>query len=254
MDIIAREKAWLLSEKYQNQASDAYFKECELINQGMPVAYLIGHIPFVDAHIDLSYKPLIPRPETEYWTAAFINEWKDTHAENKIPNLQILDLCAGSGCIGIAIQKRFTYARVDFAEIDPKNRKQILINIEKNLTNYQGVVYKGDLFSKIPTNLYDVIVTNPPYISLDRKETVQESVLKYEDERALFAHDNGLEIIKRIIAEAPRYLSDKGKVYVEFDPWQIELIDDFMNAQESFDWKFQDDQYEKPRVLVCTKR
>lgn len=248
MDISAREKAWLLAEKYQGQASEAYFEECTLIDQGMPVAYLIGHIPFGNCTIDLSLKPLIPRPETEYWVFELIKHY----VAGK--NLRVLDLCCGSGCIGVAIAKNISGSHVDFADINSTNINQTKINIQKNLPPLSEKCFVSDLFNSVPTKQYDVIVCNPPYISNDRKDTVQESVLRYEDEHALFADDNGLEIIKKIIVSAPDYLSEHGKLYIEFDPWQIELIDDFMKAQEAFDWKFQDDQYEKPRVLVCTKR
>ena len=248
MNIPEREKAWLLAEKYHGRSTDAYFQECKLIDEGMPVAYLIGYIPFGNCTIDLSLKPLIPRPETEYWVFELTKRYV---VED---NLQVLDLCCGSGCIGIAIAKNIPDACVDFADINSTNIDQTKINIHKNFIKTSKQFFVSDLFNSVPVKQYSVIVSNPPYISNDRKDTVQESVLKHEDERALFAYDNGLEIIKRIIAEAPHYLSDKGKVYVEFDPWQIELIDDFMKAQEAFDWKFQNDQYEKPRVLVCTKR
>ncbi len=252
MDINEQEKVWLLQEKYHGVVTDDFLKESALIDQGMPVAYLIDHTPFIHTTIDLSLKPLIPRPETEFWTAGVIIEVKSSPPISS--DYKVLDLCAGSGCIGVAFQKEFPLSCVDFADINPENIKQIRINLEKNISDYRGAVFESDLFTNVPCASYQLILSNPPYISRTRKDTVDESVLAHEDPRALFANDNGLEIIKKIITQAPDYLVPQGKLYIEFDPWQIQLIDEFMKTQNSFTWKFQDDQYQKPRVLLCTKR
>ena len=87
-----------------------------------PVDYQIGFIPFFHTKIDLSERPLIPRPETEYWTEQFVIELK-TKVANKA--LQIADVFAGSGCIGIAILKNTKNTKVDFFEIDKTFVNQI---------------------------------------------------------------------------------------------------------------------------------
>ena len=100
---------WLLEEKYSGEKNDAFFADCKRLALGEPLGFLIGHVPFLDTTIYLDSKPLIPRPETEYWTEAVIADIKTNYPARDLENtpgaeqLRVLDLCAGSGCIGVAI-------------------------------------------------------------------------------------------------------------------------------------------------------
>ena len=117
---------WLLKEKYQGEESVAFFADVKRMALGEPLGYLIGHVPFLDTTISLDSKPLIPRPETEFWVEKVITEIKLGSAGAP---LRVLDLCAGSGCIGVAVAKAIPGATVDFSEIDAKH----LPTITKNL-------------------------------------------------------------------------------------------------------------------------
>ena len=87
---------WLLKEKYKGVKSRAFLADCQELKAGVPLAYVIGSIPFLDTKIYLDSKPLIPRPETEYWTEQAIKSIKTVASAN------VLDLCSGSVCIGVA--------------------------------------------------------------------------------------------------------------------------------------------------------
>lgn len=243
-EINEQEKEWLLDEKYNGKVTDEYEKECVLIDQGMPVAYLIGNIPFLGCYIDLSYKPLIPRAETEYWVDLFTKQARD--------DTDILDIFAGSGCIGVAAAKLLPGSRLDFAELNPENIKQIQKNLEINQVN--GSVFESDVFKNVPPKKYDYILANPPYISEKRKNTVQESVQQNEEHGALYASDDGLYFIKQLIEQAPNYLKPNGKLWIEFDPWQEKLLDELLDSNPSFTHRFLEDQYNKPRVLILKKK
>jgi release factor glutamine methyltransferase len=104
----SQEIKWLLEEKYQGEKSEAFFSDCKRLALGEPLAYIIGYSPFMNCKIWLDNKPLIPRPETEYW----VNEAIDTIKNNatlslglEITSPKILDMCAGSGCIGVSLLK-----------------------------------------------------------------------------------------------------------------------------------------------------
>ena len=218
----SQEEKWLLEEKYNGEKSEAFFADCQKLKIGIPLAYLIGYIPFLNTKIYLDSKPLIPRSETEYWVEKSITEIKKITETNK--NVRILDLCAGSGCIGVAVLKNCLNLELNFIEIDKKHQ----VTIEKNchLNNINPNLYKvliGDLFLPLTNQKYDFILSNPPYID-SKLDHTEESVRNNEPEIALYGGDNGMKIIKKIIIEAPKYLKPKGQLWLEHEPEQVEEI------------------------------
>lgn len=190
------------------------------MNSSTPLAYKIGWIPFIHTEIYLDSRPLIPRTETEYW----VNEVIQIIHKSQIlhhKSIKILDLCAGSGCIGVAVLKEIPEASVDFVEIDSAHHDTIRKNIiENKLDASRTRIFGGDLFENV-SSTYDFILANPPYIDPDLIERVQNSVLKHEPEKALLGGKNGLEIIERILSEFPKYLRKNGVLYLEHEPEQV---------------------------------
>lgn len=240
-----REKQWLLDEKYEGIESPEFFEDLKRLHSGTPLAYLIGNIPFLGCVIDLSSKPLIPRTETEFWVNEIIRKYLSDNQPKKV-----LDIFSGSGCIGIAILKN-TSTIVHFGELQKQNIEQIQKNLDLNkIENNRYEIFQSDIFQNIPENFYDLILANPPYISKERIDTVDDSVLEHEDKKALFADDNGLFYIKKIIRESKKYLAPQGKLVIEFDPWQKDLIKKFLQEEGVYSFEFMNDQYDKPRILI----
>ena len=182
---MGNDEAWLLKEKYKSEKSDAFFADCRLLALGEPLGYLIGHVPFLDTNIYLDSKPLIPRPETEFWTEKVISDIKTTypvqHPEEASGSeqLRILDLCAGSGCIGVAIAKAVPDAIVDFSEIDETHLPTITKNlVENDIDQTRTHLYHSNLF-KAFSGTYQYIVSNPPYIDTTLNR-IDDSVVKTE--------------------------------------------------------------------------
>jgi release factor glutamine methyltransferase len=247
-----REINWLLNEKYGGhipKKSAVFLRDIKRIMKGEPVDYVIGSSPFLGSTIDLSYKPLIPRPETEYWVERAIEDIAKKHTKNA--RLKFLDMCAGSGCIGIALAKHFPKATVHFGEISPAALAQIKKNCRLNgLKGSRIKVIKSDLFSKIKGE-YDHIFVNPPYLTRDRKmTTVQRSVLLWEPAVAVFAKKKGLGHIFDILDGAREHLRTGGQLYIEFDPWQKKEIARHAKAAGFSAIAFQADQYKRTRVFV----
>lgn len=218
--MINQDEAWLLEEKYNGKPSPAYHEDLARLQAGEPLAYIIGHVPFLGCTIWLDSHPLIPRPETEFWVEKAIA----AIAKRGTKEASVLDLCAGSGCIGVAVAKTIPTAHVTFAEIDPDHLSTIEKNINANsgtaLISWKGIT--SDLFNNI-TEKYDFILSNPPYIdpALDRTEV---SVKDFEPHLALYGGAKGTELIERIIAEAPAHLNPHGELWLEHEPEQAEAI------------------------------
>lgn len=186
-----------------------------------PEAYRMGWVPFIHTEIYLDSRPLIPRTETEYWVDLAIKEIKG-HVDTRCPH--VLDLCAGSGCIGVAVLKEIPEARVDFAEIETAHHDTIRKNILKNgINDSRTRIFSGDLFENI-TDKYDFIFSNPPYINPELKHRVQDSVTEHEPEKALYGGRSGLEIINKILNQASHYLNPGGTLYIEHEPEQVETL------------------------------
>jgi release factor glutamine methyltransferase len=246
-----KEELWLLEEKYDGMKSDAFFEDLKRLQSGEPLAYILGNIPFLDCTIYLDSKPLIPRPETEFWTQKAIQ----TIADFKGQTPSVLDLCAGSGAIGVAIAKAIPSAQVSFVEVEPAHISTINKNIEENTNHLQKnsyTVFCGDLFDAFRHNetTFDFILTNPPYID-KAQNTVEESVTNHEPHLALFGGEDGLYIIIKIITTAKKYLRQNGELWVEHEPFQSEAIVE-LGVQMGFDVHTQVDQYniERWSILV----
>jgi release factor glutamine methyltransferase len=243
---LQKEIDWLLREKYNGKIAQKAKKDIELLRKGEPADYLIGYVEFLSCKVDLSMRPFIPRPETEFWVEQVINFLKGSKKEN----LRCLDLFAGSGCIGIALLKHLKKCFVDFGEKEKKFLKQIRINLEINkIPSKRYRLIQTDVFSKVKDK-YDFIFANPPYVALERKHLLQKSVADYEPSIALFAGKQGLRYIKILIEQSKNYLKEKGKIFIEVDPFQKKEIEKILKMKKDYNsWEFLNDQFDRPRVL-----
>ena len=242
-------KKHILQEKYKGRKSPSYFFDVLKLKAGYPLAYIIGNQPFLDLTIDLSYKPLIPRPETEFLTAEYI--FKAIQQKAVTEKIKVLDIFAGSGCIGLAVAKRFADAQVVLSEKNKCFVKQIEKNARINdIKNYTAM--QSDVFENIE-DAFDIIVANPPYISTRRGDTeVDASVKMFEDKSSLFAPKRGLFFIEMLLNNGRKYLQQDGIMFIEFDPWQKSLIQDLALKHNWENTEFLPDQYGKTRFVRLT--
>ncbi len=205
---------------------------------GEPEAYRIGWVPFIHTEIYLDSKPLIPRTETEYWVDLVIKEIK----QSGIREPRILDLCAGSGCIGVAVLKEIPEAFVDFVELEEKHHSTILKNIRmNNLDEDHSRIFGGNLFKNVEDH-YDFILSNPPYLDPALQDRIQPTVALYEPELALYGGVGGLALIDKILAKVGEHLTSRGTLYLEHEPEHVSHLAESPLYQETMN-----DQFGRPR-------
>jgi release factor glutamine methyltransferase len=219
-----KEEQWLLKEKYSGKATKKFYADVKRLNAGEPLDYVIGFTEFLGCKIDLSQKPLIPRPETEFWVENALQDICQLAVKKS--SVRCLDLFSGSGCIGVAVLAKTAVllclpagrqATFDFADSDKRCLEQIKINCKiNNIDKKRYKIIKSDLFNNIK-NKYDFILANPPYIPTKNKKKVQKSVLKYEPKKALFGGADGMFYINKFLKQAKKYLNPGGIIYMEFD-------------------------------------
>ena len=171
----------------------------------IPAQYIIGHAEFFEMQLKVDERVLIPRPETEELVELIL-------AENLKDNLKVLDIGTGSGAIALALAKNRPDWSVTAADISQDALDLSLENA--NAQNLNLSFIKSDCFSEISAK-YDIIVSNPPYISRSDESEVGLNVLHYEPHLALFADEDGLAIYRKIAEEAKDYLTGGGKIYLE---------------------------------------
>jgi len=245
-----KDALWLLKEKYHGNESPVYFFDLQRLEKGEPLAYVIGWVDFLGCRIDLREKPLIPRVETEWWMEQTIAEIQKARSDTK---LHILDLFSGSGCIGIALLKHLPHAHVDFGEQDSKLCTQIEINLEQNhIDTTRTKVIQTNVFSHIEGS-YNFIFANPPYIDPALRDTVQPSVLMHEPHDALFAPQEGLYYIEKLLKEGKNYLKNEETLYIELGDTQKDAIE---KLAQQFGWNAQlyQDQFKKWRYAKLTSK
>ena len=171
----------------------------------IPAQYIIGHAEFFGLQLKVDERVLIPRPETEELVDLILTE-------NPEKNLKVLDIGTGSGAIALALAKN----RPDWT-ITASDISQDALDLASKNAEFQNLnifLKKSDCFSEISSK-YDIIVSNPPYISRRDESEVGLNVLHSEPHLALFADEDGLAIYRRIAEEAKDYLNDGGKIYLE---------------------------------------
>ena len=171
----------------------------------IPAQYIIGHAEFFGMQLKVDERVLIPRPETEELVELILTE-------NPEKNLKVLDIGTGSGAIALALAKNRPYWSVTAVDISQDALE--LATENANAQNLNLSFIKSDCFSEISSK-YDIIVSNPPYISREDQEEVGLNVLHSEPHLALFADEDGLAIYRRIAEDSKDYLNDGGKIYLE---------------------------------------
>ena len=215
---------------------------------GEPVAYLIGEWEFYGLPLDLSNDVLIPRPDTEVLAEQAIEYC------GEIGECRVLDLCAGSGCIGLAIGAQVPLARVTLGEISDAALKICRQNIRRNGLSGRVVPLRMDAMEKPDKSLgeFQCVVCNPPYIPRGDIDSLDSSVKDYEPRLALDGGEDGLDFYRSMSERWRECLSPGGRLYFEVGIGQADEVLRIMRGQGFGDLQIVKDLHEIPRVVFGT--
>ena len=182
-----------------------------------PVAYILGDQEFYGHLFKVSPAVLIPRPETEHLVEKAI----DWCRAKQLDAPKVLDLCTGSGCVGLTVALEIPGAEVTLSELSSEAKSVAQQNSNDHGLQDRVQVLEGDLFeSVLDGQRFDLILANPPYVEESYMDQMQKDVRDYEPHLALFAPEDGLSLVRRIIMESPAYLKPGALLALEIGAGQ----------------------------------
>jgi release factor glutamine methyltransferase len=246
VNAVDRACARLLTEKYAGESSAAYQADCERVRAGEPYEYVLGWVDFLGARIDLSHRPMIPRPETAFWVERAITEF-----QSKPGPLRIADTFSGAGNVGLAILKHLPEARVEFFELDPGLMAQIEKNLALNQIDPSRFLVTAASDIQGLSGEYDAIFAVPPYVPYDALPDLDPEMIRYEPHLAFFAEDDGHAFHKLLVGEARRFLKPDGVLFMEADYDDGDFIRSIVTSAPWSELEFWPDPYgATPNVVL----
>lgn len=208
--------AYLKKYIQEKKLDDTYYQKClKKLEKGLPIQYIIGEVNFYGYDFKVNKNVLIPRYETELLVDKTIKKIKQLFINKSV---DIIDLGTGSGCIAITLKKELnanvTALDISKKAIDIAKQNAKINNVNINFINQDMTTYNN--------NKFDVIISNPPYISYD--EEIMDIVKDNEPHLALYAKDNGLYFYEKILENIPNITKDKYLICFEIGAYQAEDI------------------------------
>jgi release factor glutamine methyltransferase len=189
-----------------------------------PVAYILGSREFYGRPFEVGAGVFIPRPETELLVQL---------ALETLPRgepVRVLDLCAGSGAVGVSIAAERPEAQVDLVEAFDAAAAAAEKNAGRHAPG-RARVWRGDLYAALPERVrYRAITANPPYVASRESRQLAPEILDHEPHEALFGGEDGLDVMRRVIAGVPDWLAPGGVFATEIDPSQGERVVELSRA------------------------
>jgi release factor glutamine methyltransferase len=229
--------------------------------EGTPVAYLVGRREFYSLSFRVTPDVLIPRPETELLVVAVLDLVKakgpeSSNSQSPIPNPLIADVGTGSGIIAVCLAKHLPGSRVTAIDISPAALAVAEENAKKHGVAERIEFVAGDLLASVPAGRqFDVVVSNPPYVTTAELETLAPDVKKFEPHGALVAGPKGTEVIERLIPQAAERLCPGGHLLMEISPTIHDAVCSLLKNDNRFELgPTIKDLARLPRVVQARKR
>ncbi len=252
-EVINRSFSQIISDKEQelSEAQTIKLKSVlqELFERSKPLEKITGRAFFYGLELFVDENVLSPRPETEILVEKVL-EYID---KKKLSEPKVLDLGTGSGCISIAIVNRCPGARITAVDVSEAALDVAIRNVGAYSMTDRIDVIRSDLFEKIKDHDYDIIVSNPPYISEDELKDLDPRVLWHDPRCALYGGKDGLDFYRRIFDTAYLYLKRGGAVFVEAGANQADKIKGLIDERYIDVEVFPDHGYNERVIFVRTQ-
>lgn len=227
-----------------------FFEGLNKLKLEKPLQYILGEAHFFDAIFKVNEHVLIPRPETEELVNWIIN---DCQIKND-KRLKILDIGTGSGCIAISLAKALQNSKVTALDVSTKALAVAKENAELN--NVEVEFIHADILSIDSSQfpVYDIIVSNPPYVRELEKDEIQNNVKEHEPSLALFVPNNNALLFYNAIAQfSKKYLSKEGNLYLEINQYLGEETKSLFARENFKEIRLKKDIFENHRMIRCIK-
>lgn len=216
---------------------------------GMPSQYITGHQEFWGLDFIVSPAVLIPRPETEHLVETVLEMGRD------IPHPKIVDVGTGSGCIALALAHELKGAEVYAIDFSPDALEIARANaVRMQLDRRVQFLQSNVLEALINTSDFDFVVSNPPYVGFDEADKVQKSVRDFEPRMAVFAGEQGLDVIGPLVEQAQQVLKPGGWLALEIGYSMRDAVLSLLSATMWEDVRVVPDLQGIPRVVAALKR
>lgn len=208
-----------------------------------PPQYIVGWAEFCDLKLAVDERVLIPRPETEELVQMIL-------AENEQGRRTVLDIGTGSGAIALALAEKRKEWEITASDVSEKALELAQLNAKRHQISLNFIL--SDVFENIQGQ-HDIIVSNPPYIAFDETYEMDQSVIRFEPDSALFAENQGLAIYQNIAEAAHQFLKPQGKIYLEIGYKQGPAVKNlFEKAFPTKKVRVHRDIFEKDRMISVT--
>jgi len=245
--VLKKKKEYLVTHDNEEITVENYNKFIECINKlnrGMPIQYITNSQEFMKLNFYVDENVLVPQPDTEILVENVLEIIKGKQ-------VQVLDLCTGSGAIAVSLANYSKNAIVTGTDISEQALKIAQKNSEKNNKNIEFIL--SDMFKNLVNRKFDFIVSNPPYIKTDKIENLSNEV-KNEPHLALDGGQDGLKFYRIIINEGYKYLNEKGYICLEIGYDQKDDVLNLINKSGRYtDIKCYKDLGGNDRVVIFQK-
>ena len=225
------------------ETADRFHALCERRIIREPLQYILGETSFCGFLFHVDSRVLIPRPETE-----LLCEWAREFIPAGIP-VRMLDLCTGSGCLGVALKRLCPGAVVTATDLSVDALEVAALNA--SLLHADVRFRQGDLFAAVADEVFDLIVSNPPYIPSADCAVLQPEVMR-EPSAALDGGPDGLDFYRRVCREAPEHLSSGGTLLMELGDGEADRVASFLRESGFASVEIRNDYQSLPRMIRGT--
>ncbi len=252
MFVLGVDRAYLYAHPERELTAEEHARYDEVIAQrsrGVPSQYITGHQEFWGLDFVISPAVLIPRPETEHLVEAVLE------LARSMPAPRIVDVGTGSGCVALALAHELKHAEVWGVDLSPDALEIARANAARLQLDGQVTFLQSNVLDALAgVDDFDFVVSNPPYVGLNEADKVQRSVFEFEPRMAVFAGENGLDVIRPLIEQAHAALKPGGYIAMEIGYSMRDMVLALLDPTMWDEMRVVPDLQGIPRVVVARKR